>query len=128
MLLTIFFRLTDLGLSTKALCRPSSRYLFLILKAVLLPTPNVFAISVSPFPWFASSRIRALVRDLAFFSPFFIKFVRNFTSLFLRLIFNIRYKKNSKYISDSQLSCHGTSFYRMMQVPFDKRRIEQQKT
>src|SRR5665811_1637194 len=75
-----FLGLPGLGLSLRALWRPSSAYLFFTVKTVFLQTPNVSAISVPLFCSFARSSIRALVSSLALLCPFLTKSIRKFTS------------------------------------------------
>src|SRR5674536_378036 len=85
-----FLGLPGLGLSLRALWRPSSAYLFFTVKTVFLQTPNVSAISVPLFCSFARSSIRALVSSLALLCPFLTKSIRKFTSQSSSFNFSIK--------------------------------------
>src|SRR5674536_113860 len=85
-----FLGLPGLGLSLRALWRPSSAYLFFTVKTVFLQTPNVSAISVPLFCSFARSSICALVSSLALLCPFLTKSIRKFTSQSSSFNFSIK--------------------------------------
>src|SRR5674536_219009 len=70
-----------------ALWIPSSKYLFLILPTVFLPTFNISTISVFFLFLLASNRIRALVSSRALFCPFLTKSMRYCTSSSSSFIF-----------------------------------------